>query len=62
MLFRAAHACGQILQTIHVEPTTAIAGWENTLSPLQLLHAGNHFHFEWTAIILLHIVGLGRRQ
>lgn len=61
MLLRAAHAGSEVLQTVHVETATTIAGRHDTFAPLKLLHARYHLYLERTTVILLGLVGLGWR-
>lgn len=52
VLLGAAHAGGEILQTIHVQPPTPVARWEDTLSLSQTLHPVHHLGLEGTAVVL----------
>ena len=51
VFFRAAHAGGQVLEAVHVEPPTAIAWRLDAVAPLQLLHPSHHFGFVRTAVV-----------
>ena len=53
MLLGAAHAGREVLQAIHVQPATPIAGWQNPLSLSQTFHPVDHFGLERPAVILL---------
>jgi hypothetical protein len=62
VLLGAAHAGGQILETVHVKATASVAGWVDSLAALKLLHPCDHLQFEWTSIVLFLWGSLGRGQ
>jgi hypothetical protein len=58
VLLSAAHACGEIFQTIHVQPSTPVARWKDTLALSQTLHPMDHLGLEGATVVLL--CGLAR--
>lgn len=51
MLLGATHTGSQVLQTVHVQPSTAVAGRKNALALSECLHPMDHLCFERTAIV-----------
>lgn len=53
MLFGAAHARSEVLETVHVEPSAPVAWRQNALPFAQTLHSVDHLDLVGTAIVLL---------
>ena len=53
MLLSAAHAGGEILQTVHVQPSTPVARWKDAFALSQTLHPMNHLGLEGATVVSL---------
>ena len=53
MLLRAAHARSQVLEAIHVQSATTVAGREDALTFRKAFHTMNHLYLEGAAVILV---------
>ena len=66
MFLCAAHTRGKVLETVHVQPATAVAWREDALSFSEALHAVNHLCFERATVIfvlwLLSALTCGREE
>lgn len=51
MLLGAAHARREVFPAIHVESATAITGRLDSVTTLQLLHAGDHRGFVRSVVV-----------
>ena len=51
MLLGASHAGRQVLEAIHVEPSTPVTRWQDPVSALELFHSGDHLGFVRSAVV-----------
>src|SRR3954466_12750380 len=56
MFLGAAHACREVLETVHMQSSAAIARWNDTLALCQALHPMHHFDLERAPIIFLWLL------
>lgn len=54
MLFGAAHAGSEVLQTVHMQSSASVAGRQNTFSFPQAFHPVYHLDLVWSAVIFLY--------
>ena len=56
MFLCAAHTCCEVLQTVHVESSAAVAGWDDAFTLGQTLHPVHHFYFEGASIVFFGLL------